>query len=581
MTRPAARADPDLIGLYPARTRHLCDRGPVGALRLEIRREGVRLTAPDDFAVPAPIPLERGHDWFLTAFQRGNRSTLMRTWTEGNAVRPLVHGRPYFAALAAEVDRLQPGDLVLMAGWRVDPDEFVRDDGTTVAQLMAGAAHRGVLVRGLVWRSQLDRMRFSRRQNRRFSEAVNAEGGEVLLDQRVRPFGSHHQKFVVLRHVGRPAEDVVFLGGIDVAHSRRDDVDHRGDPQRMPFARWYGGKPAWHDVQIEVRGPAVRDVEEVFRERWADPSSLSRRPWHLVPHLLDLAERRPNPLPPPLPDPPEAGTCSLQVLRTYPNRWPGYPFAPRGERSIARGYAKALRRARRLVYIEDQYLWSTGIAKVFADALRREPRLHLVAVVPRFPDQDAELTIPVALHGHTQALDMVKEAGGDRVLVLDLENEAGRPVYVHSKVCVVDDVWATVGSDNFNRRSWTHDSELTAAVVDEQHDPREPLDPAGLGDGARVFARNLRLELWREHLGLPDDEGLVDLDDALGALRRSVAALDSWYDGGCEGPRPPGRLRTHVMAVPTVLQRVLASTPYRAFVDPDGRPPRMKVRGHH
>ena len=179
-------------------------------------------------------------------------------------------------------------------------------------------------------------------------------------------------------------------------------------------------------------------------------------------------------------------------------------------------------------------------------------------------------------------MQLLEEAtGGDRVLVLDLENEAGRPVYVHSKVCVVDDGWATVGSDNFNRRSWTHDSELTAAVVDEQHDPREPLDPAGLGDGARVFARNLRLELWREHLGLPDDEGLIDIDDALGVLRRSVAALDSWYDAGCEGPRPPGRLRTHVMAVPTVLQRVLASTPYRAFVDPDGRPPRMKVRGHH
>lgn len=43
----------------------------------------------------------------------------------------------------------------------------------------------------------------------------------------------------------------------------------------------------------------------------------------------------------------------MQLLRTYPNRWPGYPFAPDGERSTARGYAKALCRARRLVYLED------------------------------------------------------------------------------------------------------------------------------------------------------------------------------------------------------------------------------------
>ena len=83
---------------------------------------------------------------------------------------------------------------------------------------------------------------------------------------------------------------------------------------------------------------------------------------------------------------------------------------------------------------------------------------------------------------------------GDRVAVYDLENEAGTPVYVHAKVCVIDDVRAAVGSDNFNRRPWTHDAELSA-LLDETRDRREPLDPAGLGDGARVFARDLRLRL--------------------------------------------------------------------------------------
>ena len=492
-----------------------------------------------------------------------------------------MHGRPYFAALADAVDALGPGDLLLMVGWRVDPDELVRDEGTTITALLSDAARRGVMVRGLVWRSQRDRMHFSRRQNRRFAEAVNAAGGEILLDQRVRPFGSHHQKFIVLRHADRRSDDVVFLGGIDVAHSRRDDERHRGDHQRMPFARWYGGEPAWHDVQLRLQGPVVREVEEVFRERWQDPASPSRRPSTLVPFLLDRPQRRPRPLPDPLPAPPPAGSCAVQLLRTYPNRRPGYPFAPHGERSVARGYAKALRRARRFVYVEDQYLWSASVARLFADALRREPGLHLVAVVPRFPDQDAELAVPVALHGHTQALDLVREAGGDRVLILDVENALGRPVYVHSKVCIIDDVWATVGSDNLNRRSWTHDSELTAAVLDERHDPRLPLDPAGLGDGARTFARDLRLELWREHLDLADDAPLLDPDQALAELRSRALALDAWHERGETGPRPPGRLRTHVMAIPTPWQRVVASPVYRAFVDPDGRPPQMKVRGHH
>ena len=80
------------------------------------------------------------------------------------------------------------------------------------------------------------------------------------------------------------------------------------------------------------------------------------------------------------------------------------------------------------------------------------------------------------------------EAGGDRVLVCDLENTDGTPIYVHAKVCVIDDVWVMLGSDNVNRRSWTHDSELSCAVIDAVPDDREPRDPAGLGDGARRFA---------------------------------------------------------------------------------------------
>lgn len=542
-----------------------------------LRRDGVRLTAP-----PLSTPsVAGGRDWFLTADERGNKATRVRAWTQGNLVRPLVHGRAYFAALAGALDDAGAGDLVLFADWRGDPDERLGDDGRTIAQVLSAAARRGVIVKGLLWRSHLDRIRFSGAQNRDLSENVNDDGGEVLLDQRVRPFGSHHQKFVVVRHPERAWDDVAFLGGIDLAHSRRDDARHRGDPQRQPFARWYGGSPAWHDVQVEIKGPAVRDVEVVFRERWDDPAALSRLPWQALPDMVRRLDRRASSVPPARPDPPAAGTCAVQLLRTYPNRWPGYPFAPDGERSAARGYAKAVHRARRLIYVEDQYLWSADVARVFAAALRREPGLHLVAVVPRFPQQDGRISRPVADFGHAQALDLVTEAGGDRVQVLDVENREGDAVYVHAKVCVVDDVWAGVGSDNFNRRSWTHDSELTAAVLDEERDGREPRDPAGLGDGARSFARRLRLELWREHLDREDDEGLLDPDEAVRAVRASAAALDGWYDGGGAGPRPPGRLRRHAVHHPPRWQRCLASPVYRSVFDPDGRPPRMKLHGRH
>jgi hypothetical protein len=72
-------------------------------------------------------------------------------------------------------------------------------------------------------------------------------------------------------------------------------------------------------------------------------------------------------------------------------------------------------------------------------------------------------------------------------------------------------------------------------VLDEQRDEREPVDPAGLGDGA--FARRLRLQLMREPLDREDD-GLLDPDEAAAAVRASAAALQAWHDGHQGGYAP-------------------------------------------
>jgi phosphatidylserine/phosphatidylglycerophosphate/cardiolipin synthase-like enzyme len=168
------------------------------------------------------------------------------------------------------------------------------------------------------------------------------------------------------------------------------------------------------------------------------------------------------------------------------------------------------------------------------------------------------------------------------VHVFDVENPSGTPVYVHAKVCVVDDVWASVGSDNFNRRSWTHDSELSSAVLDETRDPREPRDPAGTGDGARTFARDLRLQLAREHLDRAvdgsADADLLDPDRFVAALDASAAALEAWHAGGRRGPRPAGRLRPHRAERVPLRTRLWATPVYRLLDDPDGRPLSLRFR---
>jgi phosphatidylserine/phosphatidylglycerophosphate/cardiolipin synthase-like enzyme len=183
---------------------------------------------------------------------------------------------------------------------------------------------------------------------------------------------------------------------------------------------------------------------------------------------------------------------------------------------------------------------------------------------------------PAERIGHQRALDVVLDAGGDRVLVVDPENDEGRPVYVHAKVCVVDDVWCIVGSDNLNLRSWTHDSELSCGVLDPTRDEREPRDPAGLGDEARVLPRSLRLGLAAEHLGCPADHpALLDPVAAFDLWRATADELDAWYAGGERGPRPPGRVRPHRPARVRWWAAWWASPAYRLVVDPDGRPRRL------
>ncbi|MFG2985698.1 phospholipase D family protein [Streptomyces sp. NPDC048258] len=531
-------------------------------------------------------------EWLLTAGERGNTATRLderhpdgAAWSEGNRVRALVHGSVYFAELLAGIRALHAGDLLLFTDWRGDPDERLDGPGTDIGTVLCRAAQRGVIVKGLLWRSHLDSLQFSEEENRRLGEEIEEAGGECLLDLRVRPGGSHHQKMVVLRHPGRPELDVAYVGGIDLCHNRNDDATHRGDRQSLPMASAYGPHPPWHDVQLALRGPAVGDVEAVFRERWQDPAPLSRSPLTRLRELVRREDTSADSLPPQAADPAPCGTHTVQVLRTYPNRLlHGYPFAPDGERSIARGYLKALRRARALIYLEDQYLWSPRVVDCFARALSTHQQLRLIGVIPSVPEQDGRLTLPMNLIGRITALDELRRAGGDRVAVYGLENPAGTPVYVHAKVCVIDDVWVSVGSDNINLRSWTHDSELSCVVLDQSPDLRRPSDPGGLGDGARAFARELRLELMREHLDAQDgaaqraQDALCDPVTAFDAFAESAAALDAWHEGGCRGPRPPGRLRRYVPPDLPTTKRLLATPLHHVLVDPDGRPLGMRRR---
>ena len=124
--------------------------------------------------------------------------------------------------------------------------------------------------------------------------------------------------------------------------------------------------------------------------------------------------------------------------------------------------------------------------------------------------------------------------------------------------------------DNFNRRSWTHDSELTAVVLDE------------------AYARDLRLTLAAEHLDRLDgvaEHGLAEvmadcLDPAgmFDAYADTARRLEEWHASGGTGERPPGRLRPLPMPALTALQQRWGRLPLDLVHDPDGRPRTIRRR---
>ena len=183
-------------------------------------------------------------DWLLTQPERGNPETRLdaqhpgdQAWSEGNLVRPLIHGATYFAELHERIEATRAGDLVFFTDWQGDADErLTGEPGSEVAEVLGRADERGVDVRGLVWRSHSSAIGFTSDENLRLGRTLQKRGAEAILDMRVRTGGSHHQKLVVIRHKDDPTRDIAYVGGVDLCHSRRDDADHQVDPR--PSRPW-------------------------------------------------------------------------------------------------------------------------------------------------------------------------------------------------------------------------------------------------------------------------------------------------------------------------------------------------------
>ena len=207
-----------------------------------------------------------------------------------------------------------------------------------------------------------------------------------------------------------------------------------------------------------------------------------------------------------------------------------------------------------MIYLEDQYLWSAAVTRGhLREALERSPELRVIAVVPRYPDQDGRISGPPARYAQLRgAADLLRRRIGSAVY--DLENEDGVPIYVHAKVCIVDDEW-------FDLRL----GQLQPPVLDQ----RQRTDLRG-GELRRPGRGRCASELWSEHLGTDDPTSTRSA--ASTNWQEQAAALDDWHAdwlpwATTTRPDPPAQPRArHPPPVPlgTPARPTTSTTPTAA-----------------
>ena len=426
---------------------------------------------------------------------------------EGNRVEILIDGANVLPRMAEDIAAAESD--VNLSGWHFSAElDLTRGEHPTILRnLLAELAGRAQ-VRVLTWKgSPVPVFRPTRGDvSSMLGRLGKSNQIECVSDTCVRQWHCHHEKTIVID------DRIAYVGGIDLTLDGGDPFDTSEHRAR--------GRVGWHDAAVRLEGPIVADVANHFRMRWHGATD----------------ERLPEP-------PPSSGSGSvtLQRLRTVPEGI-FQRSLPKGDFSILASYMGALRSARKLIYLENQFLWSPEIVGVLADKLRDPPAddFRIVVLLPAQANDGADVS-----RGQVAALIHADDGAG-RFLAATIFARSGTirdTIYVHSKIGIVDDRWLTIGSANLNEHSLFNDSEVNVLTLDEE------------------LARETRLRLWSEHLELPVDRVDGDSTHVIEKLWKPIAdeQLERIRAGAPIEHRLvklPGVSRRHRRAIGSVKGRV-------------------------
>lgn len=384
-----------------------------------------------------------------------------------------------------------------------------------------------------------------------------------------------HTKFVVIDN-----QQAFILGSpfvqdyYDSSRHAIDDPRH-GDfldlPSWLPCESHQIRQPT-HDVNVTITGTAIGALNETFALHWnlAKPAGAA-----------DLA-------PDPAPAAAANATGSVQITRSLSGNSRFAAF-PSGETSILESYQRAIENATDFIYLENQYFTCLEIADALVAALKGHLKVQVILLTNNAVD------IPGYAKWQPETIRRIRDRlSPDEfrrfgVFTLWSHEEGGAQGgpqricrnYVHSKVAVIDDEWATVGSANLDGDSLVYSQNATRGGYRFAGDLLS-LRQAGLrtdnresetnivvynnvgGLPASTFPAELRRRLWAEHLGyLANGEPDPNAADLL--TKPTAPDAPGWL--GLWRTRAHAK-RDQLAAEPPVVHpaRVL---PYPANEDPD------------
>jgi cardiolipin synthase A/B len=225
-----------------------------------------------------------------------------------------------------------------------------------------------------------------------------------------------HRKIVVVD--GQQA----FAGGVNFSHAYRIAS---GQVKSKGLSKQKAIDEGWRDTHIGIRGTGARQMQDLFRDIWSTAKCTQ-------PLQLPAEE-------PVVP----GGSTLLQIV----------PGAPTDDvNDIYAMLLSVITYAQQSIDITMAYFVpDDALEKALRDAAQRGVRVRMI--LPSYSDFSG-----VFYAGRAHYDDLL--ASG--VQLYELES-----AFLHSKSIVVDGVWSSIGSTNFDWRSFVHNYEVSVCVIDQ------------------------------------------------------------------------------------------------------------------